>query len=154
VVSQLLLDAGLTLVTAESCTGGLLAARLTDVPGSSALFERGLVAYSNEAKSELLGVDEALLAKHGAVSAEVAAAMAAGARRSARAGVAVALTGIAGPGGGTPEKPVGLVYIAVQTATASRVWRRVFPGDRDRVRRQAVTGALELVRRTLLGIGD
>lgn len=104
---------GLTVATAESCTGGLVAGALTGVPGSSAVFDRGFVAYSNDAKVELLAVPEALIAAHGAVSEPVAIAMAEGALARSRADIAVAITGIAGPGGGTPEKPVGLVHFAV-----------------------------------------
>ncbi len=101
---------GVTLATAESCTGGLIAAILTEVAGSSDVFERGFVTYSNAAKSEALGVPSALIETHGAVSAEVARAMAEGALKNSRADIAVAVTGVAGPGGGTPEKPVGLVH--------------------------------------------
>jgi len=154
VVGGLLVDAGLSLAIAESCTGGLLSSRLTEVPGSSRFFDRGFVTYSNESKTALLGVDPELVARHGAVSVEVARAMAAGARRAASAGVAVAITGIAGPDGGTPDKPVGLVCFAVETVAEVRVRRSVFPGDRDRVRRQAVAVALEMIRRVLLGLED
>ena len=104
---------GLKIATAESCTGGLIAGLLTEIAGSSDVFERGFVTYSNQAKMDLLGVPEELLRAHGAVSAEVAQAMADGAVRNARADIAVAVTGIAGPGGGSAEKPVGLVFIAV-----------------------------------------
>lgn len=105
-------DRGLTVATAESCTGGMVAAAITDVAGSSAVFETGLVTYSNEAKARLLGVPAELLERHGAVSNEVAVAMAEGARRAAGADLAVSITGIAGPGGGSKEKPVGLVHFA------------------------------------------
>ncbi len=149
---HLLRDRSLTIGLAESCTGGLLAARLTQVPGASAVLERGFVTYANRAKVEELGVDAALLASHGAVSPEVAAAMAAGARRAARAGVGVGVTGIAGPDGGTPEKPVGLVFIATDGAAGTRVRRAVFPGARERVRHQATQLALEMIRRGLLGL--
>ena len=152
VVVHLLRDRSLTIGLAESCTGGLLAARLTQVPGASAVLERGFVTYANRAKVEELGVDAALLASHGAVSPEVAAAMAAGARRAARAGVGVGVTGIAGPDGGTPEKPVGLVFIATDGAAGTRVRRAVFPGARERVRHQATQLALEMIRRGLLGL--
>ncbi len=104
--------AGLMVATAESCTGGLVAAALTDIPGSSAVVDRGFVTYSNAAKTEMLGVDPALIATHGAVSEPVAAAMAAGALALSGAGLSVAITGVAGPGGGSPEKPVGLVWFA------------------------------------------
>ena len=122
------------------------------MPGASAVLERGFVTYANRAKVEELGVDAALLASHGAVSAEVAAAMAAGARRAARADVGVGVTGIAGPDGGTPEKPVGLVFIATDGAAGTRVRRAVFPGARERVRHQATQVALEMIRRGLLGL--
>jgi nicotinamide-nucleotide amidase len=152
VVAALLRDRGLTLGLAESCTGGLLAARLTDVPGSSAFFERGLVTYSNRSKVELLGVGAKLLEAHGAVSEEVAAAMAAGARRAAATDIGVGITGIAGPDGGTPDKPVGTVYVALDGAAGTRVRRALFPGDRERIRHQATQSALEMLRRGLLGL--
>lgn len=152
VVAALLQERGLTLALAESCTGGLLAARLTSVPGASAFLERAYVAYSNRSKVELLGVDQALLTSAGAVSEEVAAAMAAGARRAAEADIGLAITGIAGPSGGTPEKPVGLVFLALEGAAGRRVRRARFPGDRDRVRQQASQAALEMLRRGLLGL--
>jgi nicotinamide-nucleotide amidase len=153
VVAALLRERRLTLALAESCTGGLLAARLTSVPGASAFLERAYVTYSNQSKVELLGVDPALLASAGAVSAETAAAMAAGARRAARADIAVAITGIAGPDGGTPDKPVGLVFIAIEGPAGDRVRRIHFPGSRERVRFQASQAALEMLRRGLLGLG-
>jgi nicotinamide-nucleotide amidase len=152
VVVALLREREQRIGLAESCTGGLLASRLTGVPGASLVLERGFVAYANRAKVEVLGVDEALLARQGAVSEEVAAAMAAGARRTAGAEVGVGITGIAGPGGGTPEKPVGLVYVAIDGAAGTRVRRSVFPGARERVRHQATQVALEMVRRGLLGL--
>jgi nicotinamide-nucleotide amidase len=152
VVAALLRERGLTLAVAESCTGGLLASRLTSVPGASAFLERGYVTYSNASKVELLGVDPALLASFGAVSAEAAAAMAAGARRAARADVGVAVTGIAGPDGGTAEKPVGLVFIAIEGSAGDRVRRIHLPGARERVRFQASQAALEMLRRGLLGL--
>jgi nicotinamide-nucleotide amidase len=152
VVSALLVERGLTLALAESCTGGMLASRLTEWPGSSAFLERGYVTYSNRAKVDLLGVDPALLETVGAVSAETAQAMAAGARRASGADIGVGITGIAGPGGGSPEKPVGLVFLAVAGAAGDRVRRVHFPGDRARVRRQAVQGSLEMIRRGLLGL--
>jgi competence/damage-inducible protein CinA-like protein len=152
VVADLLRGRGLTLAAAESCTGGLLATRLTDVPGSSAFFERGFVTYSNRAKVELLGIDPALLERTGAVSEEVAAAMAAGARRASGASIGVGITGIAGPEGGSAEKPVGLVFMAADGAAGTRVRRAIFPGDRGRVRHQATQAALEMIRRGLLGL--
>jgi nicotinamide-nucleotide amidase len=152
VVVALLRERGQRIGLAESCTGGLLASRLTQVPGASLVLERGFVAYANRAKVEELGVDESLLARHGAVSGEVAAAMAAGARRAAGADLGVGITGIAGPDGGTPEKPVGLVFVAIDGTAVSCVRRSVFPGARERVRHQATQVALEMVRRGLLGL--
>ena len=137
--------AGLKLATAESCTGGLIAAALTEIAGSSDVVERGFVTYSNEAKNELLGVPTALIAEKGAVSAEVAEAMAAGALAHSHADAAVSVTGIAGPGGGTAEKPVGLVYLgACRRGGRPRHERRVFAGDRAAVRRAALDEALDL----------
>lgn len=144
-------EKGLMLVTAESCTGGLIAGCLTEVAGSSAVVERGFVTYSNNAKIELLGVPPALLQRHGAVSDEVARAMAAGALTRSPADLAVSATGVAGPGGGSAEKPIGLVFLGgarrngtvEQRAPLAR--RFVFSGDRDAVRLAAVTAALELL---------
>ena len=152
VVVDLLRGLGLTLCLAESCTGGLLSARLTEVPGASAVLERAFVTYANRAKIEEVGVDPALLEHHGAVSAEVAAAMAEGARRVAGADVGVGITGIAGPDGGTALKPVGLVFVATAGRAGARVRRSLFPGGRERVRFQATQVALEMVRRGLLGL--
>jgi nicotinamide-nucleotide amidase len=152
VVAGLLRERGLTLALAESCTGGLLSERLTSVPGASAFLERAYVTYSNRSKVELLGVDPVLIESAGAVSAEVASAMAAGARRAAGTDVAVSITGIAGPDGGTPEKPVGLVFIATDGRAGDRVRRIQFLGTRDRVRFQATQAALEMVRRGLLAL--
>jgi PncC family amidohydrolase len=141
-----LLAAGLTAVTAESCTGGGLASALTDVPGSSQWFERGYVTYSNEAKMQDLGVERAALETHGAVSAAVAEQMALGALQASGADVAVGITGVAGPEGGTLEKPVGLVYLAVgRRGRVMRVVRELFPGDRAAVRSAAVAAALRLL---------
>ena len=138
--------AKLRIVTAESCTGGMVAARLTDVAGSSDVVERGFVTYSNEAKTEMLGVPTALLAHYGAVSAQVARAMAEGALAHARAEVCVAITGIAGPGGATPGKPVGLVYLAVgRRGRDTKVERQQFSGNRTDVREGATRRALELL---------
>jgi len=138
-----------TVVTAESCTGGLVASRLTDVPGSSEVFGRGFVTYSNEAKSELLGVKAATLAEHGAVSEEVAGEMAEGARRVSGADLAVSVTGIAGPGGGTEEKPVGRVCFGVATADGVQTFQENHPRSRLDFKRQASQRALDLVRRAL-----
>ena len=150
VVAALLVERGLTLALAESCTAGLIAARLSEVPGSSRFLERGWVAYSNRSKTEELGVDPALIEAHGAVSEEVARAMAAGARRASGADIGAAVTGIAGPDGGTPDKPVGLVWLAVSGATGEIVLRAQFPGERWRVREQALKALLDLLRRRVL----
>ena len=149
IVLALCRDRGFTLATAESCTGGLLAARLTAVPGYSDVTLGGVVAYGNEVKESTLGVPAALLEEHGAVSAEVAAALARGARERLGADVAVAVTGVAGPGGGTEEKPVGLVYFHVETPFGGRGSSFSFPGDRDSIRRRSVVASLHLARRLL-----
>jgi nicotinamide-nucleotide amidase len=136
----------LRLATAESCTGGMVAAALTDIAGSSDVVERGLVTYSNEAKSELLGIPSTIIKKHGAVSAEVAGAMATGALAHAPVDLAVGITGIAGPGGGSLEKPVGLVWFGIAAKGAgANTESRVFPGDRAAVRIAATRHALELL---------
>jgi nicotinamide-nucleotide amidase len=149
-VGRLLIECGVTLATAESCTGGLLAQRLTSVPGISAVYQGGWVTYANEAKRRELGVDEELLRRHGAVSEPVVRAMAAGARRASGARAALAITGVAGPGGGTPEKPVGLVWcgLAFDDALEAREWR-LPPVGREEVRTYAVHAALDLLRRAL-----
>jgi nicotinamide-nucleotide amidase len=152
VVAELLRERALTLALAESCTGGLLASRLTDLPGASAFLERAFVTYTNRAKQEELGVPEALFETHGAVSEEVARAMAEGARRAAGTAIGVGITGIAGPDGGSAEKPVGLVYVAISGAAGDRVRRTQFPGERERIRFQATQAALEMLRRGLIGL--
>jgi nicotinamide-nucleotide amidase len=139
----------LTLATAESCTGGLVAARVTSVPGSSDVFRGGVVAYDDAVKAAQLGVPEATLAEHGAVSAEVAAAMAAGARRALGVDVAVSVTGIAGPGGATAEKPVGLVFFHAEGPDGGEGLRIELPGDRETIRRRSSVAALHLLRRLL-----
>jgi nicotinamide-nucleotide amidase len=146
VVGELLRDRRLTLAVAESCTGGLLTSRLTDVPGSSAYVERGIVGYSNRAKVELLGVPEDLLAAHGAVSEPVARAMAEGVRARAGTDVGIGVTGIAGPDGGTPEKPVGTVAIAVQYGDVTRVSTFRLLGDREQIKLRSVQAALNMLR--------
>jgi nicotinamide-nucleotide amidase len=150
-VAELVLDAlrsrGLTLATAESCTGGLVAARLTDVAGSSDVFRGAVVAYANDVKAAQLGVGEDVLAAHEAVSAETAEAMATGARARLGADVAVAVTGVAGPGGGTSERPVGLVYLHASGPTGERRQRLDLPGDRETIRLRATVAALHLVRK-------
>ena len=137
---------GRTLATAESCTAGLVAARLAGVPGASDVLLGGIVAYANEVKHALLGVPAGLLAEHGSVSPEVARAMAEGARRATGADVAVSVTGVAGPGGGTAAKPVGLVYLHVSADGVDRPLERRFPGPRENVRDWSATAALHLVR--------
>ena len=152
-VSEIVLDAcrakGLTLATAESCTGGLVASKLTAIPGASDVFVGSVVAYSNAAKQAELGVPAELLEAHGAVSPEVAEAMAEGVRSRLGADVAVSVTGIAGPAGGTPEKPVGLVYVHVAGPDGGEARRMELPGDRGMIRGRATTAALHLVRRVL-----
>ena len=144
-------DRGLTVATAESCTGGLLAARLTERPGSSAWVLGGVTAYANSAKEQLLGVPEDVLAEHGAVSPEVAAALADGARARFGADVGVGITGVAGPGGGTAEKPVGTVHLCVAAPDGHRLRALRLPGSRSAVRERSVTMAMHLLRVLLVG---
>jgi competence/damage-inducible protein CinA-like protein len=153
-VLELCRERGLTLATAESCSGGLVAARLTSVPGSSDVVLGGIVAYANAVKEEELAVPGELIAEHGAVSAEVAAAMARGARERLGAGVAVSVTGVAGPGGGTPEKPVGLVYVHAEGPNGGLGREFNFPGDRSAIRARSVVIALHLVRTLLTRSSD
>jgi len=150
VVCRLLLRGRLTLSVAESCTGGLLSHRVTNVPGSSAYFERGVVAYSNRAKEELLDVPQALIAAHGAVSGPVAEAMARGICQKTGTPLGLAITGIAGPEGGTPAKPVGTVYIALATPEGTRSRGFGFAGGREAIKWQSAQMALDLLRRHLL----
>jgi len=150
VVVRLLAGRRETLAVAESCTGGLLAGQLTEVPGASAVFERGVVTYSNRSKVELLGVPEEVINTYGAVSAEVARSMAAGIREQAGTDWGIGITGIAGPGGGTAEKPVGLVYVGLEGPAVSLVKKLNFPGSRQIVRRRTVQTALDLLRLELL----
>jgi len=142
---------GRTLATAESCTGGLVGARLTEIPGSSEVYVGGAVSYSNDAKERMLGVPHDLLVTHGAVSDEVARAMAEGVRRRLDADWGIGITGIAGPGGGTDDKPVGLVHWAAAGSGGTWALHRVFPGDRAVVREWSCNCALDLVRRKLRG---
>ncbi|WP_322010252.1 CinA family protein [Paraburkholderia sp. J12] len=135
-------DARLMLATAESCTGGMVATAITDISGSSGWFERGFVTYSNQAKSEMIGVPPELIDKHGAVSEPVARAMAEGALANSRAQVSLSITGVAGPGGGTPEKPVGMVCFGWSNRLHTSVETLVFKGDREQIRVQAATHAL------------
>ena len=149
VVGELLKLRGYTLATAESCTGGLLAGRITDVPGSSEYFLEGVVSYSNESKVDLLGVPKKWIKTHGAVSQQVAEAMAAGIRKRAGSTFGVGVTGVAGPGGGSEEKPVGLVYIALADDTQTTARKLIFPGDRQFIRTLSVNAALDMVRRRI-----
>jgi len=152
-IAQIVLDLctahGLTLGTAESCTGGMVAARLTTVPGASAAFRGSVVSYADDVKEESLGVEAELIAEHGAVSAEVAAAMAHGARERLGVDVAVAVTGVAGPGGGSEAKPVGLVFVHAVGPDGEKAVRTELPGDRDMIRGRATAASLHLVRRLL-----
>ena len=154
VVGALLRDAGKTLALAESCTGGMVSTRVTDVAGSSAWYLGGVVAYADAAKAELLGVPSETLAAHGAVSEETARAMAAGVRRRLGASAGLAVTGIAGPAGGTPEKPVGTVHVALDADEGTALHERLaLPGDRAMVRRWTSSAALEMIRAWLGGRG-
>ena len=150
VVARALTENRATIAVAESCTGGMLAERLTNIPGSSSYFLGGVVCYSNELKSALVNVPAELIEAKGAVSPEVALALADGIRRSTGATIGVGVTGIAGPGGGTPEKPVGLVYIGIADERGPRERRFQFPGDRERIRMHATQTALDSVRRYFL----
>ncbi len=154
-IITILAEAKKTIVTAESCTGGMIAAALTDVPGSSAAFYGGYVTYANAAKSRMIHVQARLIRDYGAVSNQVARAMADGARNTARADFAVAVTGIAGPDGGSEKKPVGLVYVAVSTELATVVIEHRF-GDlgREEIRKASVVAALDLVLQVLTSESD
>ncbi len=149
VVVELLKQSRKTLATAESCTGGLIASRVTDVSGASAVFTHGFITYSNEAKSQLLGVQAETLVAHGAVSEEVAGEMAAGARQSSGADIAVSITGIAGPTGGAEEKPVGTVCFGIATSEGVETFREYHPRSRADFKQQASQRALDLVRRAI-----
>ncbi len=150
-VGNALRDTRLMLTTAESCTGGMVATAITDISGSSGWFERGFVTYSNQAKTEMIGVPAELIDKHGAVSEPVARAMAEGALRNSRAQVSLAITGIAGPGGGSETKPVGMVSFAWSNRLSTSAETHVFKGDREQIRVQAAAhalrGLLELLER-------
>ncbi|MGB2957486.1 MAG: competence/damage-inducible protein A [Bacteroidota bacterium] len=154
VVGRLLGERGLTIATAESCTGGMIADRITHISGSSAYFERGVVAYSNASKTDLLGVPEQMIAAHGAVSKEVARSMATGIRDAAGTDIGLSTTGIAGPTGGTIEKPVGLVWIGCSDSTGNVALSFRFGDARYRVKERASQAALEIVRRRILNIGE
>jgi nicotinamide-nucleotide amidase len=150
-IGALLTQKKLTLSIAESLTGGLIADRITNVPGSSAYFERGVVTYSNRSKTELLGVPEEIIREHGAVSKEVAVLMAEGVRRASGTDIGVSTTGIAGPAGGTDKKPVGTVFIAISDGTQSICRDFTFKWERRRVKEITTQWALELTRRFLTG---
>jgi len=150
VIGRRLTITGFTLAVAESCTGGLIAQRITSVPGSSIYFIEGVVTYSNGSKTRLLGVDKKLIRDHGAVSKEVARDMARGVRHRARTDFGLAVTGIAGPGGGSEEKPVGLVYVALADDAHTEHKRLMIPGDRELVRWRASQAALDMLRRRLI----
>ena len=149
VVGRLLSEQGLTIAVAESCTGGLIAHRLTNVPGSSAYFIGGVVAYANEVKELVLGVSGETLSVYGAISEETAQEMARRARRLFGTDVAISATGIAGPGGGTPQKPVGLVYVALAAQDLERCERHLWRGDRQENKRRTSEAALEILRQYL-----
>jgi nicotinamide-nucleotide amidase len=153
VVLERLRQAGERLAVAESCTGGLLGGRLTAVPGASDVFAGGVIAYDDAVKRALLDVPAAVLERHGAVSEETVSAMAQGAQRRLGVACALAVTGIAGPSGGTPDKPVGTVWLAARRGETTRAVRRVFPGPRDNVRARSAQAALDLLRLTLAGEG-
>lgn len=142
-LAERLQQRGWMVACAESCTGGLIAGALTDLPGSSAWFDRGFVTYSNAAKQDMLGVPDEIIARHGAVSVETVSAMAAGALANSVAQVTVAVSGIAGPTGGTLEKPVGTVYLAWATADQVNAMHRLFTGDRAQIRAATVTVAID-----------
>lgn len=144
-IAGLLRGSGLTLAVAESCSGGLIAKRITDIPGSSEYFLLGAVTYANSAKERVLGVPKELLEKYGAVSSEVAAAMAKGVRALAASHIGLATTGIAGPDGGTAEKPVGTVFIAIASRDGCEVFRHCFTGNRKKVREATAEAALSLL---------
>jgi nicotinamide-nucleotide amidase len=149
-VGRVLGERRLTIAVAESCTGGLIADLITDVSGSSAYFERGIIAYSNQSKTDLLGVPAELIAKHGAVSREIAESMAMGVRRLAGTDIGLSTTGIAGPTGATADKPVGLVWIGYSDSKGTIALKFMFGDDRRRVKERAAAAALELIRRKIL----
>lgn len=154
VVGELLVARDWMLAVAESCTGGLLAGRITDTPGSSRYFERGVVCYSNRSKEELLGVPQELIQQHGAVSEAVARAMSRGVAERSGVDAGLAVTGVAGPEGGSPEKPVGTVHVAAVAGPVERHRRLLLRGDRDAIRERSVVAALDLLRRLLLEVPE
>jgi PncC family amidohydrolase len=149
IVGRLMAEQGQTLAVGESCTGGLLGHRITNVSGSSAYFLGGVIAYAYEAKERLLEVRHATLYEHGAVSEQTAIEMARGARRALRADIGLSVTGIAGPGGGMPGKPVGLTWIAISTREGDRAEKYIWDGDRDQNKADSTQAALMLLQRTL-----
>jgi nicotinamide-nucleotide amidase len=151
VVGRLLRGSGKTLAVAESCTSGMLGMHITRVPGSSSYFKGGILCYSNEAKIELCGIDPELLQRYGAVSAEVAEGLAVGVRNALHSSIGLSITGIAGPDGGSPEKPVGLVYIGMSDGDQTLSRNRIMPGDRESIRERSTYLALSWLRRLLLG---
>ena len=148
-IVEKLIEKGIVVATAESCTGGMISSTITDVPGSSAIFGYGMVTYSNDAKMKILGVKEDTLKQFGAVSKETAYEMAEGLKNVSSADVAVSVTGIAGPGGGSEEKPVGLVYMGIATEKGIFTKKNLFNGDRDEIRKQTVHTALNLIAEKL-----
>ncbi len=146
-----LIENNMKLATAESCTGGMIASRITAVPGASECFDCGVVTYSNEQKNRLLGVSNETLARYGAVSEETALEMCKGVKSLADADFGISVTGIAGPGGGTPEKPVGTVWIGICGDRVHKAFRFLFSGDRNMVRQQTAITAMEMARRGVMG---
>ncbi len=150
-IGGVLREKGLMIALAESCTGGLIAKRITDIPGSSDYFEMGIISYSNESKERFLGVTQDVLVSRGAVSSETALLMAEGIRNAAGAHIGLSVTGIAGPGGGTPEKPVGTVYVGLAGPEMSLVRKFIFSGSRDEIREKTCGEALNIVLQYLEG---
>lgn len=150
-IIEKLIEKGITVATAESCTGGMIASAITDVPGASAIFGYGMVTYSNEAKQKILGVKEETLSSYGAVSKETAYEMATGLKEVSHADCAVSVTGIAGPGGGSPGKPVGLVYMGLARGEKVYVKKNLFQGSRETIRKQTVATALALIAEKVFG---
>lgn len=150
IVGKMLLVKGMTVTLAESCTGGLVMKRLSDIPGSSEYFLGGIVSYSNEIKMNLLGVPNEIIKEFGAVSEQTAKAMAGGIKKLADSSIGIGITGIAGPGGGTFQKPVGLVYIALAAANQVRCQKLNFTGDRNEIRLNAANAALNMIRQYIL----
>ncbi len=146
-----LLENNMKIATAESCTGGMIASKITSVPGASECFDCGVITYSNEQKQKLIGVSADTLSKYGAVSEETALEMCKGVKKLANADFGISVTGIAGPGGGTPEKPVGTVWIGICGENVHKAFRFLFSGDRNQVRQQSAITAMEMARRGVIG---